>query len=124
LGTPFVPFPLIVKLPPAANVPPISRDPLANAPVEKVTVPRSPVTIPLPPPKPVIAIRVDPVRLSPEVEPARVPPMLLKSMLLSAKAAVESVIHAKKHERVKKDLAETMNHSLQATGWTAGSGET
>jgi hypothetical protein len=80
-GMPFAPFPVITNDPPAANVPPIVRLPL-NEPVDRVTVPRLPVTRPIPF-KPFTAIRIEPLRLNPALLPLRVPPLFVKSTELA-----------------------------------------
>lgn len=68
MWTPFVPLPVIVKVPPAIKVARGSRFPLFSAPVEKVTVPRLlPVIFPS-------LIRVELLRVNPAVFPLRVPP--------------------------------------------------
>src|SRR5256885_10262369 len=53
----------IYTLPQHDALPILAKEPLVNAPVVNDKVPKSPVVIP---PLPVIAIKVDPVRLSPE----------------------------------------------------------
>jgi hypothetical protein len=79
----------MVKVPPAANVPPIWSDPLVKAPVEKVTLPRLPVVRP-PPLRPFTTVKTDPESDNPALLPLRVPPELLKSTLLLADAASDS----------------------------------
>jgi len=61
---------------------------------------------------PVITARVDPESVNPLLEPVRVPPLLLKSMLVSAKAAAGIIKQAKKHRVAIEDLAATMKHSF------------
>ena len=94
LGIPLVPLPFMLNIPPAAKVPPISKEPLARAPVLNDTVPKLPVIIP-PPLKPMTEINVELERVSPAFVPASVPPALLKSTLLVAVARLVSA----KHER-------------------------
>jgi hypothetical protein len=106
LGTPLVPFPVTVKEPPAANVPPMVSEPPLRAPVENATVPRSPVTFGLPPW--MIATKVDPERLKPLLDPANVPPMLLKSTLLSANEAAGIIRQTSAHNRRVRDRTETI----------------
>src|SRR5581483_10799247 len=89
LGIPFVPFPVIVKLPPAAKAPPICNEPLVRTPVEKLTLPSVPVIKPLPD-NPFAAVRVEPESDNPALLPTRIPPELLKSTLLLAEATSES----------------------------------
>jgi hypothetical protein len=83
-GSPPVPLPSMVKVPPDAKLAPFCSDPLDKAPVVKATVPKSPV-VNAPPPYPLTATSVDPVRERPAVVPVRVPPPLLKSVPLVAK---------------------------------------
>src|SRR5215472_14213053 len=80
LGTPLVPLPVIVKVPPPANVAPSCRFPLVNPPVEKDTAPRLPIMLPNPD-------RVEPLRVNPALLPLRVPPEFERVMLF-ANAAV------------------------------------
>src|SRR5579859_1077491 len=84
-----LPLPVIVNVPPAAKVPPICRFPLVKAPVLNVTVPRFPLTSPKFP-NPFTTINVEPVRLSPELSPDSVPPLLVKSTELLANAVIGS----------------------------------
>src|SRR4029077_16839338 len=78
-GTPFVPFPLMINVPPAIKVPPICRLPDVHMPVLKLTLPKSlPVTRP-DPFSPLTAIRTEPLRLIPALLPVKVPPLLVKS---------------------------------------------
>src|SRR5215467_2906129 len=83
---PLVPLPVITKLPPAANVPPIWRLPLVSAAVENSRLPRFPVTSPMPP-KPLIAISVELLNDKPAFVPLKVPSLFVKSTE-SAKTAV------------------------------------
>src|SRR6266852_163753 len=85
-GMPLVPFPVTKKLPPAANVPPVFRLPLVNAPVEKVNEPKLPVTNPIPF-KPLTAMRGEPLSDNPAVLPDSSPAPLVKSTELPANAA-------------------------------------
>jgi hypothetical protein len=115
-GTPLVPLPVTVKVPPPANVPPMVKEPPLRAPVENVTVPMFPVAIGVPPW--VIAINVDPDRLKPVVlEPVSVPPLLLKSTLLSANEAEGIMRQASATKPMVRDRTETMSRSLQKAGW-------
>src|ERR1700731_3923439 len=77
----------MVKLPPAANVPPIVRLPLARAPVENEILPKLEPVISPPPLSPLTAINVEPPSERPLLLPDSVPPEFVKSMLLLAKAA-------------------------------------
>src|ERR1700722_5359405 len=85
-GRPDVPFPVMVKLPPPWNVETLPVVEI-NAPVEKLKVPRFDPVIWPPPPKPVTEMTSDPVSVRPELQPLRVPPLLLKSTW-SANAAM------------------------------------
>ena len=76
-GMPLVPFPVITNDPPAAKVPAIVRLPLLNEPVDRVTLPRLPVTRPMPF-NPFTPISVEPLRLSPALLPLSVPPLFAK----------------------------------------------
>ena len=79
VGIPPVPLPVIVKLPPAANVAPVVRFPDVSAPVVKAKPPKSaPETIPSPP-MPSTTVSAEPVRVRPAEDPVRVPPVLVKS---------------------------------------------
>src|SRR5437879_4614558 len=80
-GMPPVPFPVITNDPPAAKVPPMVKLPL-NEPVDRVTLPRLPVTKPIPF-NPFTAIRVELLRLNPALLPLRVPPLFVKSTELA-----------------------------------------
>jgi hypothetical protein len=95
LGIPFVPLPVISKVPPPANMPPAINEPLVKAPVVNETDPRLLAVMRPPPFKPFTPIRVDPERLSPAVVPDRVPPLLLKS----TSVAVAVVVSAKQETR-------------------------
>ena len=78
-------FETMVKVPPAAKVPDVWRLPDASAPVENDSVPRlMPVCSPF---IPLMAIRVEPLKVNPPVPPLRVPPEFVKSTELSANAA-------------------------------------
>ena len=90
LGSPPVPLPSMVKVPPGAKVPPICNDPPDKAPVVKVTVPKSPVMSP-PPLNPVTATKSDPVSERPAFVPESVPPPLLKSVVLVAEDRLGSI---------------------------------
>src|SRR5215831_12046800 len=79
-GRPFEPLPVIVKLPPEANVPPIVSNPLVKAPVVSARVPRLPVMTP-PPPKPFTEVKVEPVSAKPLLVPVSVPPVFVNSTL-------------------------------------------
>jgi hypothetical protein len=86
-GTPFVPLPVMVKVPPAANVAlPVKGRALVSAPVVKLTVPMFPVSRP-PPFKPLTTTNSEPVRVKPAELPERVPALFVKSTGLSANAA-------------------------------------
>src|ERR1035441_9340096 len=63
-GTPLVPLPVIVKLPPLLNTALVARLPDNSEPVVKVTVPKSPRTGPFPP-RPTTAESSEPVRVRP-----------------------------------------------------------
>jgi hypothetical protein len=77
LGTPPLPFPVMVKVPPAARVPPFCASPLVKAPVVKLTDPKFAPTI-------VSNLNmVEPVRDKPLALPESVPPALEMSMLLA-----------------------------------------
>jgi hypothetical protein len=91
LGIPFEPLPVMVKVPPPANVAPADNEPLVRAPVVNVTLPRLVPAMSPPPFKPFTTTSVDPVRLIPALEPDRVPPLLLKSTLLEAVAVLVRV---------------------------------
>jgi hypothetical protein len=72
-------LPVIEKLPPLAKVPPICKLPPAiSAPVEKLTLPRPPVTRPAPF-RPLTAMSSEPLRLNPAELPERMPVLLVKS---------------------------------------------
>jgi hypothetical protein len=88
-GMPPEPFPVITNDPPAAKVPPICRLPLLRTLVERVTLPKLPVTRPNPS-KPLTAIKVEPLRLNPELLPERVPALFVKSTELLANTNVGS----------------------------------
>src|SRR5438270_64949 len=91
-------------------------EPLLRAPVENVTVPKSPVTFGFPLAR--IAIKVDPDRLKPVLlDPVSVPPLLLKSTLLSANEAAGIIRQASAINPMVRDLTETMSRSLQKAGW-------
>src|SRR6185369_15628240 len=90
LGIPFMPLPVIVNEPPAANVPPIANEPLLRAPVVKVTEPKLEPVMSPPPLSPLTATRTDPDSESPLFVPLNVPPLLVKSTPLLAKAAIGS----------------------------------
>ena len=77
LPTPPLPFPVIVKEPPAPKVPPVANEPPVSAPVVKVTLPRllpAHVGTQVPP---VTLVRTDPVnvRAVPPLIPVTVPPV-------------------------------------------------
>src|SRR4029077_3264342 len=97
----------MVTIPPAANLPPISKEPLASAPVLNEKVPRLPVTVP-PPLSPLTAIKIDPERVSPAVVPESVPAPLLKSIVLLADARFVSA----KHERRRAKVADFIEELL------------
>jgi hypothetical protein len=63
-----------------------------------------------------IAINVDPERLKPLFDPARAPPLLLKSTPLSANEATGIIRQANAINRMVRDRTETME-SLLAEGW-------
>src|SRR5580693_1656402 len=107
LGVPLVPLPLMVSIPPAANVPPIVKEPLASVPVLSEKVPRSPVTVPKPL-RPLTAINVDPERVSPAVVPESVPPPLLKSTVLLADARFVSAKHERRSAKVAGFIEELL----------------
>jgi hypothetical protein len=110
----------MATIPPAANVPPIFKEPLASAPVLSEKVPRSPVTVP-PPLRPTTAINVDPERVSPAVVPESVPPPLLKSTVLLADARFVSAKHERKQERrvakVADFIEELLADDYRDSGW-------
>ncbi len=86
-GRPSVPLPMIWKvLPELLNVPPVVRLPEVNAPVVKLTLPHGVAVEHVPDPRPITVVRLDPLRVSPALLPAKVPPVLPKSTL-PAKAA-------------------------------------
>jgi hypothetical protein len=67
-----------------------------------------------------MAISVDPVRVKPELVPDpvvvpddKIPPLLLKSVLLFAKARFGSIRQAETHKARSRDFAELMGDSLQ-----------
>ncbi len=76
----------MTKLPPPLKIAPSWRFPLINAPVEKLKLPKSPVTRPklL---SPLTAINSEPLRLNPALLPDKVPPLFVKSIELLANAA-------------------------------------
>src|SRR6266852_6765706 len=87
-GSPSVPLPIIWKLlPTLLNVPPVVRLPEVNAPVVKVTLPHGANVAQVPDPRPITEVRFEPVRVSPALLPAKVPPVFPKSTL-PAKAAI------------------------------------
>ena len=63
-----------------------------------------------------IAINVDPERVKPLLDPARVPPILLKSTLLSANEAAGIIRQASAINKTVRVRTETMK-SLLAEGW-------
>jgi len=73
-------------LPELLNVPPVVRLPEVNAPVVKLTLPHGVAVEHVPDPRPITVVRLDPLRVSPALLPAKVPPVLPKSTL-PAKAA-------------------------------------
>src|SRR5215831_12493352 len=83
---PLVPLPVMTNDPPAEKVPPICRLPLLREPVEKLTLPRVPVTRPNPS-RPLTAIKVESPTLSPALVPVSVPLLFVKSTELLANAA-------------------------------------
>jgi hypothetical protein len=83
--------------------------------VENVTVPKFPVTVPLLPP--MTAIKVDPESVKPVLDPAKVPPLLLKSTLLSANEAAGIIRQASPINPMVRDRTETMSRSLKTAGW-------
>src|SRR6266851_4694891 len=86
-GRPSVPLPIIWKvLPTLLNVPPVVRLPDVNAPVVKPTLPHGAKVAQVPAPRPITEVRFEPVRVSPALLPAKVPPVFPKSTL-PAKAA-------------------------------------
>jgi hypothetical protein len=91
------------------------REPLLRAPVENVTVPKVPVVFGLPLSR--TAINVDPDRLKPLLDPLSVPPLLLKSTLLSANEAAGIIRQASPINPIVRDRTETMIRSLQKAGW-------
>jgi hypothetical protein len=91
------------------------REPVLRAPVENVTVPKFPVVFGLPLSR--IAINVDPDRVKPLLDPAKVPPLLLKSTLLSANEAAGITRQASATNPMVRDLTEPMSRSLQKAGW-------
>src|SRR6202051_508098 len=109
LGTPLVPLPVMVKLPPLAKTAVVARLPESIDPVMKVTVPRSPWTGPLPP-RPVTSESVDPVRVRPEELPARVPRLLAKSTL-SANAASGKARNNKDSRSVRFTIRSSLLHA-------------
>ena len=82
--------------------------------MENATVPKFPVVFGLPLTR--IAINVDPERVKPLLDPAKVPPLLLKSTLLSANEAAGIIRQAsainQNGERSYRD-----HESLLAEGW-------
>ena len=109
-ATPFALFPSTIKLPPSANVPPICTEPLVKAPVEKDTVPRFPITGV--PEDVATASRDDAVNDSPAFDPDRTPPMLPKSVLLSAKAAWGRVRQPKRKGTMNRSVRGYMPCSM------------
>jgi hypothetical protein len=71
----------------------MARVPLLNAPVERVTLPRLPVTKPIPF-SPVTAISSEPLRLNPAVLPLSVPPLFVKSTELPRAATGRARVSA------------------------------
>lgn len=68
----------------------MAKEPLVKAPVKNDTEPRFPVMRPAPF-KPITEMRVDAERLRPELVAERVPPLLLKSILVAAVARFGTV---------------------------------
>jgi hypothetical protein len=80
LGKPLLPFPLIVKLPPAPKVPPPARLPEINGAVVNVIVPRVPLMgVPL---NPVKLVKVEFESVNVLLVDVIFPPVLLKTRLL------------------------------------------
>jgi hypothetical protein len=90
------------------------KEPVLRAPVENVTVPKFPVVFGLPLSR--IAINVDPDRFKPLLDPVSVPPLLLKSTLLSPNEAAGIMRQASATNPRVRDLTETIE-SLLAEGW-------
>src|ERR1700730_8912226 len=107
LGSPPVPLPSIVNVPPDASVPPICNEPLVSAPVVNATVPRSPVIKP-PPLYPSTAIRSDPVSERPALVPDKMPPLLLKSVPLVAKDELGSSMHDSANSAASRNLRDDL----------------
>ncbi|HZQ93865.1 MAG TPA: hypothetical protein VFA67_02575, partial [Candidatus Sulfotelmatobacter sp.] len=62
---------------------------------------------------PLIAIKVDPERDNPLLVPVRVPPLLLKSTLVSANDAAGIIKQPRDSNATMRSLRETIDHSLQ-----------
>src|SRR5580700_8540226 len=75
------PLPMIWKLPPPASIAPVIRFPEISAPVVKLKLPHGTEVEQVPSPKPVTPVSAEPLRVRPAELPARVPPVLLKSIL-------------------------------------------
>src|SRR5258708_11598939 len=86
-GSPSVPLPMIWKVLPALlKIPPVVRLPEVSIPVVKDTLPHGVAVEQVPSPRPITVVRFEPVRVSPALLPAKVPPVFPKSTL-PAKAA-------------------------------------
>jgi hypothetical protein len=100
----------------------MSSDPLVKAPVVKETEPRSPEIKP-PPLNPFTAISVDPESVSPAFVPDNVPPPLLKSVPLVARAGLGSIRQERKSRAGNKDLLEKLIGTSSLNKRSSASGD-